>query len=261
MHDDLEDELGEWARLDTPPVDGAFANRLETSLRHQMLDEPARAARPWLGAVLRPGVVVMAIVVLVLGFAYASRGAGDAGLADGSDTTQPIPTTSVIDLLTTTTTTQGLVLKEPPLTGTTIVDFAEPSGTTVPAQAPSTTQGTFTDQTTLTSTTVPVTTGPPTTDERTIPPLRPFELSIQRDGRQVVVTWAFERADVDSIVGWVLIASVNGDGDIVASSRDVATRTLTGPLTDLDQSFRVEGVTREGRVVVTSNEVQVSRGE
>ncbi len=38
MRDDLEAELSDWGRSETPQADGAFANRLETSLRRDMLN-------------------------------------------------------------------------------------------------------------------------------------------------------------------------------------------------------------------------------
>jgi len=94
MRDDLEAELSDWGRSETPQADGAFADRLETSLRRGMLDRSVGQDRGWLGMLFRPGVVVMAIAVPIFGLAFISRASDDVGFADGGDSTVPTPTTT-----------------------------------------------------------------------------------------------------------------------------------------------------------------------
>ncbi len=63
MNDDLDDRLESWGRSPAPEVDGAFANRLETDLRAGGADSATRGFRP--GALLRPGFVVAALILIV----------------------------------------------------------------------------------------------------------------------------------------------------------------------------------------------------
>lgn len=267
MADDLEDELDEWGRSETPSVDGAFANRLETSLRREMLDRSSREEQGWLGAAFRPGVVVMAIAVLVFGLAFVSRGSDDGGLADG-DAPVPNPTTIAVETTSSPSTDTPGSTEEPtspstsgdvqPNVTTDEMTTTVPPETTDDGSAP-----TVSDQTTIPRTTVPftepATTEPPTTvDATTIPPSSRIDVIARRNGRQVTASWTLD-GDVGSIVGWVLIASIEGDGDMIAISRDAATRRLTGQLTDLEQTIRVEGRDRSGAVVISSEEIALSR--
>ncbi len=255
MHDDLDHELDEWGRSKTPPVDGAFANRLEASLRREMLDRSSGPNRGWAGVVFRPGVVVMAIAVLLFGVAFVSRASDDAGVADGTETTVPttatLPSTTTIVAQTTVTTAAPKQESDPPRTVIVPTPTVEP-GSPGPEQ-------TTVPPTTVPPTTVPPTTVPPTTGETTTPAAPIIDLTIERDGRQVTASWVFER-ETDRIVGWVLIASLDGEENLIADSRDVTTRILTGRVTDLEQTFRVEGRSRDGAAVVTSDEVTVNRG-
>ncbi len=251
MGDDLEEELSEWGRSETPPVEGAFANRLETSLRREMLDRSAVASRGWSAVFFRPGVVVMAIAVLIFGFAFVSRAADEVGVADGNSTV-PIPTTVVV-ATTSSQSTQAPGSTRDPIPPSTDKDV-QPQVTTTASLPPNTTAETaptVSDQTTIPRPTVPAT---------TIPPEATIDLAVRRDGRRVTASWTAS-GETDSIVGWVLIASIDGDGDLVATSREAETRSLSGPLTDLGQTFRVEGRDRGGVVVVMSEEVALSRGE
>lgn len=237
----LEGRLDEWGESPTPPVDGAFANRLEASLRQEMINEPAGSAG-WSALLFRPSVIVVGLAVVIIGFALAARSSDDVGLADGVESTIPIPPTTMDERTTTTSTPDGSLVV-PPITTD---------------ELPSTT----TDQTTIPRSTAPQTTdaAPTTTgDATTIQPVSIIDLTVERDGRQVVASWTLRR-EVDSIVGWVLIASIGGDGDLIASSRDPATRTLTGRLANIDQTLRVEGRDSRGVAIVSSEEVPVSPG-
>lgn len=69
MNDELNDRLNSWGKTSTPPVDGAFANRLEADLR--VSTAPA-AKRPGFGWLLRPGVLVAAAVAIVGGIFVAN---------------------------------------------------------------------------------------------------------------------------------------------------------------------------------------------
>lgn len=258
MGDDLEEELSEWGRSETPPADGAFANRLETSLRREML-EPAAAGRGWSAVFFRPGVVVMAIAVMIFGFAFLSGAVDDVGVAEGSTTTLPTPRTSVIDL-TTTSTGPNVAPDVPPITGTSIVEPDVSVSTTAPAEAPSTTDGAPTDQTTIAPTTVPVTTDPPITtipnSATTIAPAPISDLSAERDGRQLVISWRVDTARSD-VAGWVLLRET--DREPLEISRDPATRRFVTTITDVDVDYRIEGRNADGGVVFDSGVILFSR--
>ena len=63
MNDDLQRRLDEWGTSATPPVDGAFANRLEADLR-MSATEGGAATRPWWTMLLRPSFVAVALLVV-----------------------------------------------------------------------------------------------------------------------------------------------------------------------------------------------------
>lgn len=265
--DDLERRLDEWGESATPPVDGAFANRLEVSLRQEMIAEPVSVRGGWLGQLLRPGVVVVAAAVMIAGFALASRPSGDGGLADDAvplpettTTDEPATTTSaalsdvapttvpaVTDVLPVPTTTAEQIgdptsSSSPPRTGTTLPPGVTraPSGPTLPPRPPE--PGLDPDDLT---TTIP---GPTTT----IAPGTITELSAVRDGRQLTVSWRFDLAVVD-VTGWVLRRE--SDGEVLELSRDPATRRFVTPISDVDGAYRLQGLDADGDVVVDSGVV------
>lgn len=264
MHDPLDDDLTTWGQSNTPPVDGAFANRLEASLRSDMIAGSAPSQRRWFEWVFRPGVVVLAVAALLFGFAFVAGSTDDADLADGAGPTMPAPTTVPGDPRTTTTTGPDEVNDAPPLTGTMMTTSPvapsssdqpdEPAPeTTAPAPLPDdATTAAPTDETTI-----------PDDVTTTIPPIAPLELVLRLDGRQVNASWTFGRADAASISGWVLLATADGagqrDGEIVASSRDVSIRQLTATVTDLSTTYRIEGRSADGTVIASSDDVQLSR--
>lgn len=258
MDDQLDDDLENWGKTPTPRVDGAFANRLEASLRTQMLDDGGRTTRGWSSFVFRPAFVVLAIAAVVVGLAFIPRGDDEVGLAEGDEsttTTTVVPTTSAdprdLDPPVTTLASVPPATDVAPSTETTEPD---PLTTTQPPETTEAPSSTETDRTTVPATTVPATIAPSTT----IPADSAVALEVLRDGRRVTATWTV-RGDIDTVVGWVLIATVDGDGDLVASSRDRTIRTLSVQVSDLSQTFRIEGRDSEGSTIVSSDEVSLSR--
>ena len=59
---DLNERLRAWGNEPTPPIDGAFANRLEVDLRVRATNPDRR--RPWFSLLLRPSFVAAALLVV-----------------------------------------------------------------------------------------------------------------------------------------------------------------------------------------------------
>lgn len=78
MTDDLEHRLEQWGSAPQPPVDGAFANRLDLDLRElRHLPSRERAQRP----VWQPAMLALAAAVLVVAGVFAVSRDGDDEIA------------------------------------------------------------------------------------------------------------------------------------------------------------------------------------
>jgi hypothetical protein len=242
MTNELDDELSAWGRSSTPPIDGAFANRLETSLRSEIVaGEPVRG-RWGLAAVMRPSVLVLGAMIAIGAAVYLSADADDEGLDfAGSTPTTPIDATPVdpVDTQTTTAPTSQ-----------------------APTTVASTTAPDSTGSTSAPTTTTPTTPAPTTSAASTsaVPTDVVVALSVRADGRQLIASWTL-RGDEATIAGWVLVRSIDDRSTVVATSRDVDIRTFTVPVTDRAHTIRVEGRSAGGGVVVASDDVPVNPGE
>ncbi|MDW3177755.1 MAG: hypothetical protein R8J94_10230 [Acidimicrobiia bacterium] len=277
MPDDLDDDLAEWGRSATPPVDGAFANRLETSLRSTMLDRTADGAG-WAATIFRPGVVVMAIALLIFGFAFVSGDSDEPGFADdgtpldessttvdpdASDTIAP----TVLDEPSATTLPEGP--DDPPQTdapgpGTIVqpevTDRQETDQTTVPpGSTPPTTRPADRDATTAPETTTPrqdtissTTTWPPG--------LLVIEGTVTADGRRIILEWTVA-GETSPISGWVIQRTVGERTAAAATLRDPESRTVSIVATDRQETYRIEARAEEGVVLGASDELSLSPDE
>lgn len=257
--DDLDEQLTQWGSSTPPRVDGAFANRLETSLRQEIVDgtDPSRNR---IGSLLfRPGVVVLGIAVLLFGFALVSRSGDDeARVADGapneptisSTTNEDAPGTSRPELPGPTVTTQR---PDEDSSSPTTEPVVDPPETTVPQTSPATS-----DQATVTAveTTVPVTDSTtPTTDA---PPPEVFAtLGAPADG-QIVVRWRVG-GDASDVTGWVVVRTIGDSRQTAATVREATARRAVVDVVDRDALFRVEGRSAGGDLVVQSDDVSINR--
>ena len=139
MTDDLDDELNRWGMEETPPVDGVFANRLESQLRQEMLEQRPNHA-PGLGWLFRPGVLV--IVVVGIAFAFNRGEPSSVGVADdGSTTSAPTTTTpeTPAPSIVTTTTTDSMAPTPESTSTTTLAPTSTTAGAAQTTTAPTTT--------------------------------------------------------------------------------------------------------------------------
>ena len=263
--DDLEEQLTRWGASTPQGVDGAFANRLESSLRQEIVDgvDPSRNR---IGSLLfRPGVVVLGIAVLLFGFALVSRSTDDeARVADGgpneatisSTTLEDAPGTSRPEAPGRTVTTEGRT--EDPSSPTT-EQPADPPETTVPQTSPATSERP-TDQTTIPAveTTVPVTDSTtPTTDAP--PPEVVATLGTPANG-QIAVMWRVS-GDTSDVAGWVVVRTIGDSRQTAATVREATARRVVVDVVDRDALFWVEGRSAGGEFVVQSDGVSINRDE
>jgi len=266
--DDLHEQLTQWGASTPPRVDGAFANRIESSLRQEIVDgvDPSRNR---IGSLLfRPGVVVLGIAVLLFGFALVSRSTDDeAQVADAgpneatisSTTLEDAPETSRPEVPGPTVTPEGPTEDlSSPTTGQT----ADPPETTVPQttvlQTGSTTSEQPTDQTTIPAagTTVPVTDSTtPTTDAPR--PEVVATLGTPANG-QIAVTWRVG-GDTSDVAGWVVVRTIGDSRQTAATVREATARRVVVDVVNRDALFRVEGRSAGGELVVQSDDVSISR--
>jgi hypothetical protein len=261
--DDLDEQLTRWGSSTPPRADGAFANRLETSLRQEIV-AGADPSRNRIGSLLfRPGVVVLGIAVLLFGFALVSRSGDDeARVADGapneptisSTTDEGAPETSRPEVPGPTVTTQRPDEDPNSLTTELLVD---PPETTVPPTSPVTSEQP-TDQTTIPAaeTTVPVTDSTtPTTDAPR--PEVVATLGTPADG-QVAVRWRVG-GDTSGVTGWVVVRTIGDSRQTAATVRDATVRRAVVDVVDRDALFRVEGRSADGDLLVQSDDVSINR--
>lgn len=262
--DDLDEQLTQWGSSTPPRVDGAFANRLETSLRQQIVEGAVGADRGWLGVVFRPGVVVMAIAVLIFGFAFISRASDDVGVADGapneptisSTSKEGAPETSRSEIPGPTVTTQRPDEESSsPTTG----DAADPPETSVPETLPVTSEQP-TDQTTIPAaeTTVPVTDSTTPTTAAPLPEVV-ATLGTPADG-QIAVRWRVG-GDTSDVTGWVVVRTIGDSRQTAATVREATARRVVVDVVNRDALFRVEGRSAGGDLVVQSDDVSINRDE
>lgn len=277
MPDDLDDELAEWGRSLTPPVDGAFANRLETSLRSDMLDASSNARAGWAGwaaIVFRPGVVVMAIALLIFGFAFVSGDSDDGGFADdGAPLLEPTTTAGPGSTNSITPTTAGIpvptipadaldsTVTNPPSTGTVVqpevTDPTQTDRSIVPQTiSPPTTSPRDSDATTIPETTIPrqdtissTTTWPPG--------LLVIEGTVSAIGQRIVVEWTVA-GEISPISGWTIQRTVGDRTAVAATIRDPQTRTVSIVATDRLTTYRIEARSEDGVILGASEELSLS---
>lgn len=262
MATDHDADLERWGQTPTPDVDAAFANRLEAKLRAEIIAEAAPARR-WFEWVFRPGVVVLAIAAVLFGFAFFAGSTDDSRVADGPESSVPVPTTVADEPRTTTTAGRDDGDDAPPLTGTTMTTSPPTGPTTSDAPEEPAPETTAPPSLPDDATTIPdEATTIPADVTTTIPAIEPPDLVLRRDGRRVTASWTFDRGDT-AIAGWVLLAVADADGptraEAVASTRDVSVRQLTATVTDLATTYRLEGRGADGSVIVSSDEVALNR--
>lgn len=257
MADELHERLEQWGDSGAPSVDGAFANRLEHSLRTSALNDHRPAGVVW----FRPGLVVVGLVMLVAGLVYAATGEdAEAEFANGDVPVTSVPnsvgpTTAVPDPLGSTIAPQStspLTTHPPDVT-------VSPTTVTPTTVAPATTVSTTTEAPTTVS---PTTAAPTTSDVATTNPASSPEVLVTisaEAGARLRVAW--RAVGVDSVRGWVVIQTSDGAEHVLVTSREAEVRRLVvDPVADTG-SIRVEGRSQDGMVVVASDEVRISRGE
>jgi hypothetical protein len=261
--DDLDEQLTQWGASTPPRLDGAFANRLESSLRQEIVHgvDPSRNR---IGSLLfRPSVVVLGIAILLFGFALVSRSTDDeARVADGGPNEATIGSTTLEDAPGTsrplvpgpTVTTEGST-DDPssPTTG----QVADPPETTVP-QIGSTTSEHSTDQTTIPAveTTVPVTDS--TTPATDAPPLEVVATLGTLASGQIAVTWRVG-GDTSDVSGWVVVRTIGDSRQTAATLREAGARRAVVDVVNRDALFRVEGRSAGGELLVQSDDVSINR--
>lgn len=260
---ELDDLLDEWGQSKTPPVDGAFVNRLDVSLREQMsADDERRGAFGWL---FRPGVFVVAAAVVVVGLVIGlgQRDGSEVGVADSQIPSTSPPTTSGSALSTASSSTTSTSASEvAPTTIATVPDDGTrqtPESTTTSTPSTTTSPPT-TASTTTTTTSEAIATTVPSTPDPEVAPLPIPNVAAQQNGRQLTVGWRVDITGVD-VSGWVLLATVDGNTETLASSRDATTRQIVATITDANALYRIEGRSADGSVVFDSGEIAVNPDE